>query len=669
MSEMKKYLGANSDIAKKIVNYEYRPQQVAMADAVRHAILTKKHLLVEAGCGVGKSFSYLIPFILWAAKKKENRVAISTYTITLQQQLIEKDIPFLKKSLNMNFNAVLCVGSENYLCLNRMNSILQNRLLDTPEEAHQLQEIFKWSSSTKDGLKLNIDFNVSSSLWSDVCRNSDICFEKKCSYFNTCFYFHSRKQQSKADILILNHHLLFSDAASTWNLFPKYEAIVFDEAHNIENIASDILGSKVSMFGVKYLLSRIHKAKSSRYLLKKYKQIPTKIRKNIIDAVTQARKQTDIFFEQVLDEFPSQNITHRLTSTGSGHSASKIFDNCLSDSLLQLSSVLSFSVGKVNNIDTKTELLSYSKRCKIIANELKSILSRKSENYVYYIDIKTKRRRVYCSFNATPINISELMEKFIFNHKKPVIMTSATLTINNSFDFIKKRLGISSTLEIQLDSPFNYKTNVLLYAPGDLPDPAYAYDKFQKELSDRISEILEITKGRTFILFTSFASLNNVAENLTDRFNNINFLIHGELPRKQLLKDFAENQNSVLLGTATFWQGVDFPGRALECVILTRLPFAVPSDPIVEARINEVKRKGLNAFINYQVPVAALFFKQGFGRLIRHRNDFGIVAILDPRVKTRKYGSIFIDTLPQCREVKDIEELSQKYKLLKEKSF
>ncbi|MBN2408056.1 MAG: helicase c2 [Elusimicrobia bacterium] len=657
---MESYLGIGSPVASRINNYEYRRQQIEMAESVQAAIIHNKHLMVEAGCGVGKSFAYLVPFMLWVTMQDKKKVVISTYTKALQQQLIDKDIPFLAGALDMDVKAVLCVGSRNYLCLRRLDNSWGTRLLDTESEVKQLQRLYDWASQTEDGLRFNLDFKVSDNLWADVCRTPDICKDRSCAFYKRCFFYKARKEQLTADILILNHHLLFSDIASGGKVFPKYHAVVFDEAQNMEDVASDTLSLSVSRHGIKYLLSRIYKSGSTRCLAARYEKSIKEFKRPVMDRVNAVKRKTDSFFTDILDEFGLKDTSYRIH-------VRDMFPNTLSDPLVELSVLLSDISLKTEDDEAKMEFKYYSVLCKNMAENLKIILSMGFENYVYYLKIKARHHNVYCSFNATPVDVAELLDKMVFKPISPVILTSATLTVNSSFDFIRKRVGLAEPLEKRVDSPFNYRENVLLYTPTDLPDPSYDLDAFQEATVDRISELLVITGGRTFILFTSYAMLNKSAEELVNRFPKLNFLVHGEMSQNRILKDFAKKPGSVLLGTTTFWQGVDFPGRALECVILTKLPFSVPDDPITEARIENIRKYERDPFMTYQVPIATLLFKQGFGRLIRHRKDFGIVAVLDPRVKTRRYGRIFLDSLPECNRITDIRELAENYKYLCDK--
>lgn len=655
MLDMNKYFGEDSFLTTSLKNFEIRDEQIAMAKEVLKTIEESDCLVAEAGCGIGKSFAYLIPFILWCVSSEKNRVAVTTYTKTLQQQLVEKDLPLLKEALGVDFKAALCLGSENYLCLRRLDSSFEFNFAENNFEVKSLERIRRWADETADGLKISIDFKFSENSWSDVSRFPDLCKEKRCPHFSECFFYRAKKEQAAADILVLNHHLLFNDIASGRMIIPKYNAIVFDEAHNIEDSASDALGVSVSMIGVTFLINRIYKPDSTRSLLRRMgSYIEDGLIRDIAAAARNAMAGADNFFSEILAEFGRDSLTKRLRNPDS-------FPNTLSEPLAILGGLLEAAAESIDDEDASSEYRAFARRTLSTADDLTSILRMTLENYVYYLQIKQKRHRVYCSLNATPVEVAGLMKKLIFDEISPVILTSATLTVNNSFDFINRRLGIENPRTILLDSPYDFKKKALFYLPKNIPAPAQNSELFKESITEHISSLIEITGGRTAILFTSYSMLNSVAPELTNRFPEITFLVQGELSRKQIIQEFTRNSSSVLMGTSTFWQGVDFPGSILECVILTKLPFSVPDDPITEARIEALKKEGKNAFMEYQVPVAALMFKQGFGRLLRHRDDYGIIAALDPRLRTKRYGKNFTASLPECRNVNNISELKRLY--------
>ncbi len=656
MKRMEELLGRGSGISSAIENFEIRDQQIEMAQIVQKGIKTGGIMVIEAGCGIGKSFAYLVPFIKRAEKTPGSRVAVSTYTKTLQKQLIEKDIPLLQKALNSEVRAALCLGSENYLCLRRLASSMQLQFTRGVGESGELGRLNSWSRNSADGIRMNAGFTLSNSIWSDVCRQSDFCLERKCPHFSGCFYFAAKKQQARAGILVLNHHLLFNDIASGRTILPRYDAIVFDEAHNLEDSASDTLGLRVSMTGVKFLLSRIHHSGRPGTLLGRFRnKLPAPLIRELTEAVRESSAAADDFFSTVLEKFGTDKLTLRINSPG-------IFDDCLSGPLENLGEILRKSREGLTDPEAELEFKSFSARCVEKSVELRHIISTGLENYVYYLEINPGRSRIQCSLNGAPVEVSDLMRKLVFEEFSPVILSSATLAVNGSFDFINKRLGIENARTALIDSPYDYSNRALFYVPGNMPSPSSRPEQFLESVVEEAAGILEITRGRSFILFTSYSMLNSAASSLADRFPDLRFLVQGEISRGEMVREFTSGENTVLMGTSTFWQGVDFPGRLLECVIITKLPFAVPDNPVTEARIEKLKEEGADAFLEYQVPSAALIFKQGFGRLIRHRDDFGIVAVLDPRINKKRYGRIFLESLPRCATVSSIGELGARYR-------
>ena len=655
MGEMRyeKVFGRSGRLSDVLANYEYREAQLEMATAVRDATEKSRHLIVEAGTGVGKSLAYLVPFIEWALEK-DKRVVVATYTKALQEQLAKKDLPAVKKILDADFNYALCFGGENYLCKRRLNRSWQQGLFDTKREAGEFEAILSWAGETETGLLMELPFEPLGSLWLKVCRQSDLCRGKKCSNRNECFYAKARVEQSGAHLLIANHHLFFADLMSGRQILPKYDGVVFDEAHNLEDVAADHFGFELSNSKLKYMLDEFHNPRHKTGFFNRVKAV--KDRGELAVMANAARQAGDLFFESVLNILDGK-------ATLSLRRPNQL-ENILSPPLEQMADAAEDKIGAVKDEEDRDELACHILRLRDFAGLLTEFLDQRREGYVYWAEAEERARAMKTNLCARPVDVAPYMKKFVFDEISPIVLTSATMTVGAKFNFIKLRLGLDSPKELLLHSPFDFENRTILYTPSDLPDPARNEDDYFGKIGARVEELVKITQGRSFILFTSYEALNRVHEYLAGRLSDFCLLRQGDLPRWQLLEEFKKERQSVLFGTSTFWQGVDVPGSALESVIITRLPFAVPDHPLIEARIADLEARGENAFMGYQVPKAALLLKQGFGRLIRHRNDIGIVAILDPRIKTRHYGRIFLDSLPRCRETGDISELADAYKSL-----
>jgi len=635
-------------LSHRLENYEYRHQQVIMAEAIADNINNNSHLIVEAGTGVGKSLAYLIPFILWAIKENK-KVVISTFTKALQYQLVNKDIPFLKDALRLNFSFALCVGGENYLCMRRLNQAGSHGLFEL-DETEDLKRLFEWKDKTKTGLKSDMDFEPMPKLWQKVCREGDICFGKKCSYYEKCFYQRAKAVERKAHILITNHHLFFAHIALGWNVLPKFDSIVFDEAHQLEDIASGYLGIEVSNYRIKNLINTISNPFTKKGLISRLEWLTPHTISEINLLTNKVRRAGDGFFG-VLSE--------KLDGTTKRIRVENFIPNLLKEPLINLSEGLKPLMKSAENYEDEKEILSLIDRCITLSSDIDSIISQTLTDHVYWGEIDGKRIRIA----ATPIDISSTLREQIFENIKPVILTSATLSVKGDFSFLRERVGLNNGNELALDSPFNYRENVMIYTPNGISDPKDT-EEFKRDVIDSIKFILNITHGRTLILFTSYEMLNKAYDalnrlNSSNRLNSLNFLRQGEMDSYKLIEEFKNGDNLVLLGTHTFWQGIDIPGDALQCVIIVRLPFQVPDDPVTEARLEKLKENGKNPFIHYQIPNAILMFKQGFGRLIRTQSDKGIVAILDPRVRTRFYGERFLSALPDCVRTDSIEDMKE----------
>jgi len=674
---------------KNLPSFEDRPQQLSMAIEIQKLIETcndgKQHcLIVEAGTGVGKSMAYLVPFIYWAVNENK-RVVISTYTKTLQEQLTNKDLPFLKEILPLKFRYSLCVGSENYICLRRYEQMFQYGLFDTRTEVEHLNRISEWLKNTETGLRLELEFEPDDRLWSNICREPDMCLNKKCKYQTKCYYIKSRQEQNKSHILVVNHYLFFANIAAGGKVLPDYDAVVFDEAHNIEEVATQYLGIEISNTGIKYLLDRIYNPNTHKGLITRAKELSDSKQKEIIELVDNVRQNTDVFFTGIVDKLGSETVTKRIRTP-------HFIENILDIPLEALYNGLKSVIDEVETEEKQHEFLAYTLRFLSVKNQIKTFIEQSLNDYIYWIEITPKTRYIKVTLYVNPVDVSSILIEKVYSVISPIVFTSATLTVNpNGFAFIKERLGLNSshrdTAIVNVDelsnkknngqqqnhhieivcseslfgSPFDYKKNVLIYITAHLPDPSYEFDRFQIQAIEHTKDIIEIFRGRTFILFTSYETLNQACEFLRAHLSGITILKQGEMPRWQMIEYFKYNDNTILLGTNTFWQGVDIPGKALECVIIFKLPFSVPYGPVTEAKIEYLLKHNKDPFKDYQLPESIILLRQGFGRLIRTKTDRGVVVILDPRITTRAYGRLFIDSLPECSITKNIDDVINFY--------
>jgi ATP-dependent DNA helicase DinG len=663
--------------------YEDRPQQREMARAVAAAIEGKHHLLVEAGTGVGKSYAYLIPLILWAVENKQ-RILIATHTKALQQQLVEKDLPFLRElfigKLGLDFKFALCLGTGNYLCPRRLAKSGTVGLFATKDDVAQMGEIEKWARKTSTGRALDLPFEPSTHLWAQLNRESDLCLGRACPMYEDSFFYKARREQEKSQVLVANHHLLFAHLASGGNdaaaVLPSFDALVLDEAHKAEEVAGNYLGLEFSNLGAARLIELLHHRRTNKTVLSG-SALPERVEleAKLIEAADEARAATARFFENLqtalrIDATRAQSLRLR---------APHVVENALNEPLTRLEEILRKarkSAEKTVDEELMRELEGYGTRCFEMRSTLDELLNQSRAGWVYWCAAaprpntnpfqKGSAPRVpRLALQGAPIDVAAALQESLFGKICPVILTSATLTAGGHFEFLRERLGLTpeqSKVEVEtmsLGSPFDYQKNALLYLGRDLPDPYHgAY--FESAAMQRASEVLQRTAGRAFVLCTSFRMVDATANLLRQTLpKSIEVLKQGERSRGKLLNDFRADVHSVLVGTTSFWQGVDVPGESLSCVVIMKLPFAVPDDPLVQARVESLKEKGRDAFNEYQVPQAVMMFRQGFGRLIRTATDKGIVAILDPRVATKGYGKTFLESLPACAVTDELDALGK----------
>lgn len=692
--DIENYFAKDGILAKEIKGFEYREEQEEMAQYIQDAINEDRKIIVEAGTGTGKTLAYLIPSIKWAVTNKK-KVIIATNTINLQEQLLLKDIPLAKSIIKDEFSYVLVKGRNNYVCKRLFNELVLGKSIDietfSMEAREQIEYILKWGNKTKTGDKAELPFEVYPDVWELVQSTTELCLGKKCPYRKECFYMKTRMEKMEADILISNHHVFFADLNvraetdfdSEYLILPRYDMVIFDEAHNVESVARSYFSVEVSKISFTRLLNRIYQKKNKR---KKEKSALIRVEdtvdeKNLEDSeqyiyllntlkeeISILQNIGDEYFDEIRKiyetntEAPIKKSLNNFEMTKSRflenlREKKDIFQSKLADFL---NLMMSFNNVIDEEKDKNPEVINFNNHLKMFKayiDSFKFINSFEDDNYIYWLDINSKRTNVILT--ATPLNIAQKLSTVLFDNLDRLVFASATIVVNGNFDYFKKSLGLDEEdcIEAIIKSPFDYDEQMSVYIPSDIQD-SENINAFVSDASKFILNILLKTNGKAFILFTSYTMLNQIYYSISKKLKDKGFevFLHGDKPRSQIIKEFKEAENPILFGTTSFWEGVDVQGENLSNVIITKLPFLVPTDPVVSAISKKIEEDGGNSFMDFQLPEAIIKFKQGVGRLIRKKTDSGNIFILDNRILKKRYGSLFINALPSQKNIKILEK-------------
>jgi len=639
--------------------YEFRRGQLQMAQMVEQALEEKRHLIVEAGTGTGKTLAYLMPVI-----RSGKRVIISTGTKNLQEQLFYKDVPFLEQALSgergsgARLSVCYMKGRNNYLCRKKLYDLTEQPVLSGLQEIEQYRAIAAWEKTTSTGDRAELaELPEASALWHKLDARTDACIGQKCSEWERCFVTEMRRRGMESDIIIVNHHLFFADlaiklqaeGAPDAGILPEAAAVIFDEAHELEDVAGNYFGISVSNLRVEDLARDVEASLQHNRMLSA----------SLSGALGSLRERSQFFFS--------------LLPPGEGRFAFETRREFLEengDEFLALNQSLTRLAGELEGLPQKPEeIFNFVRRAQELQVQLGFAMESDDRNTVFWIERrggranspqrprgseKTGRQNVF--LQATPIDVGPILRECLWSKLECAVLTSATLAVGGGFEYIRQRLGLEHARESVLPSHFDYENQALFYVPPDLPDARTP--QFTSKAADRIRKLLETTRGRAFVLFTSYAQMNDIYQRLLGELE-FPMLRQGDAPKSALLEEFRLTPNAVLFATSSFWQGVDVQGEQLSCVIIDRLPFAVPSDPVVAARVKAIDADGGNAFFQYQVPAAVITLKQGFGRLIRSLHDRGLLVLLDNRILKKQYGRVFIDSLPNYKKTTELRAVEE----------
>ncbi|HYJ85926.1 MAG TPA: ATP-dependent DNA helicase [Pyrinomonadaceae bacterium] len=644
---MNEIFGPEGLISQSHPDYEHRPGQIQMAQAVMRAFEERRHLIVEAGTGTGKTLAYLVPAVA-AALGGRGRVIISTGTKNLQEQLMEKDIPFLQGVLPKSFKAAYMKGRNNYVCLNRLGRAESSPVLEGLDEVDYFDEVTHWAKASEVGDRAELaNLPEWLSFWRHIDARSETCIGQKCVDFDPCFITRMRNRAQDADIVVVNHHLFFADLALRNSMYgsvlPDYSAVILDEAHLIEDVASEYFGAQVSNYQIDDLIRDIsavpfEDAGADREITKTSARV-MRLADNFWMGFRDGRGEEGRF-PIIPGSFARRNGDGEMEATPLGDLYVS-FDGALARLETTLDALK----------DKPAEVENLVRRIRQIKFDLQFIVTGQDKKFVYW----TERRGRGFFLRASPIDVSAILEDKLFEKIDTVVLTSATLSSAGNFSFIRERLGLDTADDLIAESTFDYPTQALLYLPPKMPDPRSR--EWAAAAAAEVVKIVNATEGRAFVLSTSLKGMQSLYDLAMPEIE-YPCLLQGTASKGRLLERFKQTQNAVLFATSSFWQGVDVRGEQLSCVIIDKIPFAVPTDPIVAARQRYIEDEGGSSFFEYSVPQAIITLKQGLGRLIRSTTDKGVLAVLDPRLTTKSYGRLFLKSLPACRVTSRIEDIA-----------